>query len=180
MKLTKHHDVNEILHLLKTGLVSILGENLFGLYLTGSLTYGDFDHDSSDIDFLVVLNNKLSKEQLKKVKRLHSRIGKSYPKWCKRTEGSYITKKMLSSRKPPKQPRPYFNAGKMWNLAYGNEWIINLKELHEYGITLTGPNINNLIKQVNINDIRKASRKNLLEEWKPKLKNPAIFLLLAI
>jgi len=51
MKPTKHKDVNQILHLLKTGLINILGKNLVGLYLTGSLTYGDFNRGSSDIDF---------------------------------------------------------------------------------------------------------------------------------
>ena len=175
MKPTRHQDINEILHLLKTGLINIFDKNLVGLYLTGSLTYDDFNRGSSDIDFLAVLKNTLSKEQLKKVKRLHSSIGKSYPKWRKRIEGSYVTKKMLSSTKPPKQSRPYFNADKMWDLVYENEWVMELDELYKHGISLVGPNPRKLIKPVDTSDVRKASRKNLLENWQPKLKNPAIF-----
>jgi len=117
----------------------------------------------------------LSKKELKEVKKLHSSIGKSYPKWRKRIEGSYVTKKMLSNTKPPKQSRPYFNAGKMWDFAYVNEWIMELNELYQHGVALVGPSPKKLIKPIDINSVREASKKNLLEEWQPKLTNPAIF-----
>src|SRR5215469_10085390 len=37
----------------------LLGENLVGVYLHGSLAMGSFNPDSSDIDFLVVAKEKL-------------------------------------------------------------------------------------------------------------------------
>lgn len=95
--LTAHSDINEMLVLLANQLKETLSEQLTGLYLTGSLTYGGFNRDSSDIDFLVLLNQPLSKVQLKNLTRMHGYIEQSYPTWAKRIEGSYISKAMLLS-----------------------------------------------------------------------------------
>lgn len=169
MKPTPYDDVNKILDLLQKGLVDILGKNLISIYLTGSLTYGGFDYGSSDIDLLIITNNSLSKKKLQEVKTMHANIGKKYPKWRKRIECSYITKEMFSRINPPRN-RPYYNADKMYILSYGNEWIINLYALYKYGIALYGPEPKNFIKPIDINNVRAASKKNLYEEWQPKLK----------
>ncbi|MCB9813555.1 MAG: DUF4111 domain-containing protein [Pseudomonadales bacterium] len=175
MRVTKYSDINKILSLLKEGLGEILGKNLIGLYLTGSLTYGDFDRGSSDIDFFSVLDEELSPKQLEKVKKLHTDIGERFPEWHKRIEGSYVTQKMLDSTKPPKRHRPYINAGKMWSFPFGNEWLLNLHILYESGVALVGINPKQLISPVDIISLRKASQENLIQEWKPKLTNPAPF-----
>lgn len=169
MKPTPYKDINQILSLLKNGLVETLDENLVGIYLTGSLTYGDFDSGSSDIDFLVVMKHTLSHDQRVKVKALHKKIGEAYPLWRKRIEGSYITIKMLSNITPPKDKRPYINADKMWSFVFGNEWIINLFALYQKGIALYGPSPKEIMKPVRVSLVRKASEKNLIDEWVPKL-----------
>jgi len=173
--ITAYQDVNTLLALLSKNLTEILDGQLVGLYLTGSLTYGDFDRGSSDIDFLAVLTHTLSAKQLRLIENIHSHIGKDFPVWKKRIEGSYITKNMLSSTKPPKESRPYVNAGKMWNFVYGNEWILNLYALYEYGIALLGPDPKELIESVSLDEVREASKRNLIQEWQPKLKDPSAF-----
>lgn len=175
MKLTSYKDINEILILLKKDLLGILGENLLGLYLIGSLTYGDFDKGSSDIDLFVVTHRPLSKNKLSEIIKMHNHIGKLHPEWHKRIEVSYITQKMLLDKKPPKKVRPYFNAGKMWHFPFGYEWILNLYQLYKYGVTIYGPGPKNYVKRVNTNDVIKASRANLLNEWQPKLKESTPF-----
>ena len=175
MKTTLYEDINNLLDDLSQNLQIILGKNLVGLYLTGSLTYGDFDYGSSDIDFLAVLDHVLPEKQLSEIKKMHLNIGEKYPRWRKRVEGSYITKEMFLSTEPPKEPRPYVNANKMYNVVYGNEWIINLYALYESGVTLFGTDLKKLIKPVDIKKAREASKKNLLDEWKPKLQEPEPF-----
>lgn len=91
----KYQDVNEVLTLLSTSLQDILKNKLVGLYLTGSLTYGDFDYGSSDIDFLAVLTSELSENEFIAVKEVHKKIAKKVPYWAKRLEGSYIPKDWL-------------------------------------------------------------------------------------
>jgi len=175
MKPTSYKDINEVLCLLKKGLINVLGEDLVALYLTGSLVYGGFNRRSSDIDFFVVTKRKLSKEKLREIVEVHNDIGKLYPEWRKRIEGSYVTKRMLSDKKPPNIKRPYFNAGKIWYIPFGNEWIIYLHQLYKYGVTLYGSDPRKIIPEVSIQDVIKASKENLLDEWKPKLSKPLPF-----
>lgn len=174
--LTPHRDVNDILAMLSEGLENILGDMLIGVYLTGSLTYGDFERGSSDIDFLIVLDNTLSEAQRKQVKDLHSQIAMNYPFWSQRIEASYITEDMLGNTEPPKQPRPYVNGGQMWDPdpPYGNEWLINLSVLYDSGIALKGPDPKTLIGYpIGIEMVRRASKNDLHQEWEPLLKDPA-------
>jgi predicted nucleotidyltransferase len=123
---TPYDDVNAVLTQLSDGLTALLGEQLLGLYLTGSLTYGDFDHGSSDIDFLAVLSKELSGEQLDAIRTLHARSGEAVPRWAMRLEGSYITKDMLATKNRSERARPYINAGEIHHYRYGNEWTVNL------------------------------------------------------
>jgi hypothetical protein len=175
-KLTPYKDINAVLMMLTEGVDKIIGNDLVGLYLTGSLTYGDFNPDSSDIDFLTIMKKPLSQEKFEQIKQLHNKTGNTYPKWSKRIEGSYITTAMLEEALPPqksKTPRPYINEGNFWEPfpAYGNEWTINLHVLYERGIALLGPDPKEIIDPVSIEALREASRKDLYEEWEPKLKD---------
>lgn len=177
-KLTPYQDINDILVMLTQSVLQIIGDDLIGLYLTGSLTYGDFNPESSDIDFLAVMNQPLSQEKLEQIKKMHARIAESNAKWAKRMEGSYITKDMLVNAPPPqkpKTPRPYFNEGRFHNFLYGNEWTINLHVLYERGIALLGPDLKKIIEPVSIEAVREASKKDLYGEWEPKLKDLHFF-----
>lgn len=167
-KLTPDGDVSQVLVLLSENLQSILGKQLIGLYLTGSLTYGDFDRGRSDIDFLAVVDQKLTTEQLKHIESMHRHIGKSVPVWSKRLEGSYVTKDMLASIERPRISRPYVNGGKLSHFKYGNEWLLNLYVLQECGIALFGLDPKTVFPPVDINLVREASKKDLLEDWAPK------------
>jgi hypothetical protein len=175
-QLTPHQDINDILIRLSEGLKEILDEQLVGLYLTGSLTYGGFEHGSSDIDFLAVLEEQITDGQREHIKKLHAEINNFYPEWAKRTEGSYITRSLLENVEPPKMPRPYVNEGKMSakDLVYGQEWIMNLYVLYNCGVALVGPGPKQMFKPVSIATMRRASIKSLHENWKPLLKNASI------
>lgn len=170
MKPTKYEDVNEVLDLLTSNLQKILGKKLVAFYLTGSLTYSDFDYGSSDIDFLVVLTSELTITEIEGIKIMHRMIAKKVPYWEKRLEGSYIPRLWLGRINRPRNKRAYVNAGTVAMLPYGNEWLLNLHALYDYGIPFIGESPKKLIKPIDINDVKKASRKNLFEEWLPKLK----------
>jgi hypothetical protein len=174
---TAHQDVNELLATLSSELGSILGDQLVGLYLTGSLTYGGFDRGSSDIDFLAVMSREMSDDERVQVADMHDRLAVDHPHWAKRIEGSYITENMLGCIEPPARARPYINVGAFWqpDPAYGNEWLINLFALQECGVALAGPEMSQLIPHVDIRNVRAASRRDLFEEWLPKLGEPAFF-----
>lgn len=81
---------------------------------------------------------------------------------------------MLALGAFPKKPicsRPYFGEGQLHDWPYGNEWMINLYVLQEYGIILCGLSPKNIFSPISIEQVRQASRQDLYEEWVPKLQN---------
>lgn len=170
---TPYPDINIILNSLKQGKLQIIGNNLLGVYLMGSLSYGDFNPDNSDIDLVAIVNDPLSPEQLEALKQMHLQVEESNEKWAKRIECSYLPRGMLHNIRPPKNPRPYFGEGIFYPEApYGNEWIINQYLLYKHGIPLVGPYFKTLVKPVDIEDVREACIRDLFEEWEPKMKDP--------
>lgn len=53
-------NVNELLDKIIAAYHSVLGDNLIGIYLHGSLAFGCFNFEKSDIDFIVVVKEKLA------------------------------------------------------------------------------------------------------------------------
>ncbi len=54
---TPYPDVNAVIHEILSGASAVLGNDLVGMYLTGSLAAGDFDPENSDIDLLYTLEH---------------------------------------------------------------------------------------------------------------------------
>jgi hypothetical protein len=176
MDYTEYQDVNEVLHSLKEGMIRVLGDNLVGIYLTGSLSYGDFSLGSSDIDLVTILLHPASSDMIKALKELHKEVEANHENWLRRIECSYVPMEMLPSIEPPKAPRPYIGEGNFYDEApYGNEWIINQYLLYQHGISLVGPDFKTLVKPIDILEVRKACIRDLFEEWQPKINDP-IFL----
>jgi hypothetical protein len=57
---TPYPEINTVLHELQSGAQAILGRQLVGLYLEGSLAIGGFEPDRSDIDFVMVTEGECS------------------------------------------------------------------------------------------------------------------------
>lgn len=175
-KATPYQDINDVLYFLAEGIQNIFGLDLAGFYLTGSLSYGDFDEGRSDIDLAVVLKEPASREKIELVKKLHSDAEQKYSKWAKKIECSYIPLDILLNILPPKTPRPYVGGGIFYPEAdYGNEWIINQYFLYKNGIALIGPDFKTLVEPIKIADVKQACIKDLYKEWEPK-KSDAVYL----
>lgn len=168
--ITPYQDINEVLLHISNGIKDILGKNLIGLYLFGSLTYGDFNPDSSDIDLVTIINKPLNHNELELIKQLHKQVAERYQKWRDRLECSYTAIDMLKSILPPTEPRPYYGGGIFYDEApYGNEWIINNYLLYEHGISLIGLNFKDLSKPIDVIEVQKACIRDLFQEWEPKI-----------
>ena len=167
-------DVAQVLRLLAAGLDDILGEELLGLYLTGSLSYGGFDPGSSDIDLLALLQRTITPAQRTSLRALHRHIAAQQPQWAERLEMSYLSRHLLASAAPPAEARPYVNGGQLWDPdpVYGQEWTMNLFVLRERGIALRGPVPSVVFPAVGMAAMRAASLRSLVEEWLPLLDDP--------
>lgn len=59
---------------------NILGENLIGVYLHGSAVMGCFNDQKSDLDFIVVIKNSLSKSAKRCYMDMVINLNKQAPK----------------------------------------------------------------------------------------------------
>jgi hypothetical protein len=174
-KLTPFQDVNAILEFFVENTLAIFKETLVGIYLTGSLSYGAFEYNTSDIDLTVILQNPVSTEELETIQHLHIQMEKKFTKWANRLECTYTPVEMLASILPPKNPRPWYWGGDRFLYAeapYGNEWIINKYLLYQHAIPLVGPEFKELTGSISIEEVQKACIRDLFTEWEPKKVDP--------
>lgn len=92
-------------------LQQVLGENLIGVYLHGSLAFNCFNPDTSDVDFLVVVRDRLDAATKRRIAKALIELSRDAPK--KGLEMSIVTR---ASLRDFRYPTPY-------ELHFGNEWI---------------------------------------------------------
>jgi len=166
---TQYPAINSVLTEWAEGLKRLLGKKIVGLYLSGSLAYGDFVPERSDIDLQAVVRSPLTEDELRSVEELHQRMEERHPQWADRIECSYVSLDLMRELTQPATPRPWWGFGTFYAEApAGNEWIINHYLLSKHGIALEGPDFNELIPPIGIHLVRQASAKDLFQEWVPK------------
>ena len=169
---SQYPDVNEILNLLLSNVQEILQDQFVGLYLYGSLSSGDFNPETSDIDFLVVTTDLLSEQKIVELESMHNQIWASGLKRAARLEGAYIPQKELRRYDLDNSPVPTINEGNFYVERHGSDWIIQRHIVREYGVLLAGPDPNTLIDPGTPKDIRGAVMGILQEWWFPMLEDP--------
>jgi hypothetical protein len=169
---TPYPDVNKALEQLLTSISQVLGNQLVGMYLYGSLSGGDFDLESSDIDFLVVTTSSLSDKTIADLETMHHRIWESGSKWAPKLEGSYIPKREIRKHNPRSGPCPTVNESRFYLDKRGSDWIIQRHIVREQGVVLAGPDPKTLIDPVSAQDLRRAVKGVLNEWWFPMLEDP--------
>jgi hypothetical protein len=167
---TPYPAINSVLTEWADGLKRLLSDKIVGLYLSGSLSYGDFVPERSDIDLEAVVQSPLTEDELRSVEQLHRQIERHCPQWAARIECSYVPLELMRELTPPATPRPWWGFGTLYAEApAGNEWIINHYLLSKHGIPLEGPDFNELVPQIDIHTVRQASARDLFQEWAPKI-----------
>ena len=170
---TPYPDVNALLARLLADLRAALGAQLAGLYLYGSLSLGDFDPASSDVDFLVATRDQLPGETLAALAAMHARIADSDLPLAQKLEGSYIPLAALRRHDPADAVHP--TIGLDWDFGpaeHGGNWVIERHIVREPGVTVWGPPPATLIDPVPPAALRAATRDALRGFWARQLHGP--------
>jgi len=170
---TPYPDVNAVLHLLLEQVRAILGPDLVGLYLYGSLSSGDFDPVSSDIDFVVVTMRELSGDTLVALRAMHAWIAASGLPWATKLEGSYIPRTALRRHDPANARHP--SIGVDWDFGigpHGSDWVIQRHIIREQGVVVCGPSPRTLIDRVTLDEVRGAVIDMVLGFWAAQAQGP--------
>lgn len=159
-------------------LQNLLDENFVGMYLCGSLAIGDFDL-TSDIDFIVAINQDLNDDELKRVQSAHSSLITRDSRWVKHLEYSFFPmEKLLTLSSPyssiarndsPERQLWYFNNGSstLEKSDHDNtlvtRWVVREKSVLVLGIEPTS-----IMPVITANELR-AEIKNSVLGWRKLL-----------
>ncbi len=168
--MTLYPDVNEAVNLLLHKVRGVLGSNFVGMYLHGSLASGDFNLETSDVDFVIVTTDVIQDETLKTLAAMHKHLLSHNQKWLDKLEGSYITQTAFRQYNPnDKTPWPTLNEKDFYLAPHEPHWIIQRHIIREQGIVIAGPTPKSLIDPVYPNDLRNAVKSYLYKWWQPML-----------
>ena len=170
---TPYKDVNTLLLFMLTKIQVILGDQLVGFYLYGSLSLGDFDPASSDIDFLVATTEDVSEEIFERLRDMHGVIASSNLPYANYIEGSYIPLKALRRYDPHNVHHATIGIDWPFRIAFhGSNWILERSILREHGVIVHGPPPETLIDPVTSEEMRTAVCEQLKDFWSSQLDRP--------
>lgn len=154
---TPYAVVNEVLGELLAGVQDILGPDLYGMYLYGSLALGDFTPHRSDIDAVVVTAGELTDAQTAALQALHTDLAARYVPWGSELEVTYMPQRALRRYDPAHARYPSIQRGERLVVeAQDSSGVIQRHVLREHGITLAGPPIREQIDPVPPDELRRA------------------------
>lgn len=162
-------EVTEILEELLHGIHKELSNNLIGVYLRGSLAYGDFKAETSDIDTLGVTKQTVSDVEFSQLWKFHKHIANLPNTYAQRIEIAYIDRKSIRKFQSGRK-YPTLEQGECQNLEWSEHrenWILERWVVRECGKTLYGPNPRTLIDPIAPDEIIQAVCARLRDwaEW---------------
>lgn len=121
-----------------TSVQKILGDNFLAAYLVGSFATGDWD-EHGDVDFIIVMNEDLSDDDVAALNKLHVRICDGETYWHHHLEGSYFPKAIIRQDDPDKTKLWYVDNGarQLERSTHCNALVVRWVT-RERGITLAG------------------------------------------
>ncbi len=142
-------DVAALLGELREGIAATLGADFAGLYLFGSLVYGDFTPGVSDIDLVAVTSRFMTEDDIDRLREMHRQIVARHPEWVDRIEVAYQSTHGLRTWRTERSPMGIISPGEPIHLIdAGDDWRINWFFVLDHGVTLFGPPPETLIAPI--------------------------------
>ncbi len=136
----------------------LLGAELVGIYLVGSLALGDFDPATSDVDVIVVTAAALAPTTIDALRDMHARFDRRASAWVGRIEAVYVEPNALRTFPPGPAAYPQVEKGRglfVEPLEVG--WIFQCWTLREHGVVLAGPAPSELVPALDPDDMHRAA-----------------------
>ena len=150
-------EVAPLIEALLDGVRDALGENLTGVYLSGSLALGGFDPETSDVDVLVVTGRPVSDAEFAALKALHERLPAVGNDFSLDYDVYYIDRGTIRRFKEG-QRHVKVGTGEPFSWRQNRpNWVLERWTVRERGVTVAGPDPKTLIDPVSPDDLRSAA-----------------------
>lgn len=161
---TPYDDVNDLLRRLIARIRTVFGAKLTGVYLYGSLAWGDFDHEASDIDLLAALESDITDAEADSIQEMHDLFAREHPFWNDRIEVQYYAREGLRNFRTHSRRMGNISPGEPFHvIEAGADWLSNWYAVRTYGITLVGPPPDTLIPPIATSEFQQVVR--VYAEW---------------
>src|SRR3972149_4577925 len=171
MEETLYADINRLREVLLSRIRHILQEKLAGLYLYGSLTTGDFDPESSDIDLLAATLSDVSNAEFHALRAMHLEFARENPGWEDRVEVAYLAVAALRTFRSEGSPIAVISPGEPFHMTEaGREWLMNWYVVREKGVALFGPPPEALIAPITREEFAGCVR-DYAADWSDRIKD---------
>lgn len=169
---TTYPEINALLQRLLAGARAVLGDELVGLYLHGSLATGGFVPDVSDVDFVAATAGSLPEATVAELAAMHREVATFDSPWATELEGSYIPRPALRRYNPANARHPHIerDSSALSVEQHDSDWVINRYVLREQGVVVAGPDPETLIDPIGPDELRHAVR-TLLWWWELQLED---------
>jgi predicted nucleotidyltransferase len=152
----------------------VLDESFTGVYLQGSFALGEFDRHS-DVDFIIVVEEELSGDQVLALQIMHERIFNLECEWARHLEGSYFPKNLLRDYTQRDQPLWYLDNGhRSLILDQHDNTIVVRWVVREHGVALAGPEPATLVDPIPTAALRQEILEGMNSWGKQILADPEI------
>lgn len=134
-----------------------------GIYLYGSLVMHDFQLGSSDIDFITVVNRRLTDGEITALDEIHGRIREYFSK--PPMNGIYVQVQDIGGLDEDIEPIPYYFDGTMHKAGYFEINPVTWFELKEHGVAVFGPEVSTLDLSIDFSLITEYIKDNINSYW---------------
>jgi predicted nucleotidyltransferase len=157
------HDVDELLRRLTARLQALLGGDLLGLYLFGSLVSRGFVHGVSDVDLVAILDGPPTMSQLDALAEAHVRIVEQTPEWHERVEVVYVPRAALAGFRRESHPAARISPGEPFHaIEVDRTWVLDWYPLREDGFAIVGPPPDAYVPEIAPEEYIDAAREHIL------------------
>ncbi len=145
---------------------AVLGDRLVALYLYGSLVWGDFDLDISDIDLLAATREDITSQEFLLLDQMQRSLVVEHELWSDRIEIAYMSVQALRTFKTQRSPIAIISPGEPFHVKEAeNDWLINWYLVRERGIVLLGPDPRVLIAPISREEFVEGVKRQAMD-WR--------------
>ncbi|MCU4768371.1 DUF4111 domain-containing protein [Bacillus toyonensis] len=166
-------EVKQLMEQYIVGLKEIfLDGKIVGVYVYGSIALGAFHIETSDVDFVAVLNDSVNEAEKQQIVELHKKMSEST--LGKRMDGMYIPLADLGKYNHEINEYVYCADGKA-NIGHWDINAVTWWTLKNQGITVIGKEVEDLPLQIKWDDVVNTMQYNVEQYWSEKAKQPYLF-----
>ncbi|MBJ8100751.1 DUF4111 domain-containing protein [Bacillus cereus group sp. N11] len=166
-------EVKQLMEQYIVGLKEIfLDGKIVGVYVYGSIALGAFHIETSDVDFVAVLNDSVNEAEKQQIVEMHKKMSEST--LGKRMDGMYIPLADLGKYNHEINEYVYCADGKA-NIGHWDINAVTWWTLKNQGITVIGKEVEDLPLQIKWDDVVNTMQYNVEQYWSEKAKQPYLF-----